>query len=85
MPFLTGKCRRWGRVKVVGFPGESIAEKAGLKTDDIIVALDDTKISSVDDIQIFLFYKKSGDTIKVRALRKRFFGGEREREFDVTL
>jgi uncharacterized iron-regulated protein len=74
-----------GRVKIVGFPENSIAEKAGMKADDVIVSLDNTKVTSVDDIKIFLFYKKSGDTIRVKVLRKGFLVGEREREFDVTL
>lgn len=74
-----------GKVRVAGFTEESVAEKAGLKADDIIVALDGEKILSVDDIKIFLFYKKPGGTVTVTVLRKRFLFGEREMRFEVTL
>ena len=74
-----------GRVRVSGFPAHSVSEKAGLKEGDVILSLDDTKVGSVDDMQIFLFYKKQGETVKVRVLRKRFLLGEREMAFEVTL
>jgi len=74
-----------GRVKVSGFPAQSVSEKAGLKEGDVILSLDDTKVGSVEDMQIFLFYKKQGDTVRVRVLRKRFFLGDREMTFEVTL
>lgn len=74
-----------GRVKIEGFPKDSVSEKAGLKENDIIISLDDTKIGSIDDIKIFLLYKKQGDTVKLRVLRKRFLSGEKELKFVVTL
>jgi len=74
-----------GRVKVSGFPAQSVSEKAGLKEGDVVLSLDDTKVGSVEDMQIFLFYKKQGDTVRVRVLRKRFFLGDREMTFEVTL
>lgn len=73
------------RVKITAFPEKSVSEKAGLRSGDTILSLDGKKITSVDDIQIFLFYKKTGETIKVKVLRRRFIFGEQEREFDVTL
>lgn len=74
-----------GKVRVIGFPEKSISEKAGLKKDDIIVSLDDEEIKGMDDVKIFLFYKKPGDTVRVTVLRKRFLLGDREMGFDVTL
>jgi uncharacterized iron-regulated protein len=74
-----------GRAKVSGFPAQSVSEKAGLKEGDVVLSLDDTKVGSVEDMQIFLFYKKQGDTVRVRVLRKRFFLGDREMTFEVTL
>lgn len=64
---------------------ESIAEKAGLKGDDIILSLDDTVIESVDDMKIFLFFKKKGDEITVKVSRKRFLLSPVVKEFKVTL
>lgn len=63
----------------------SIAEKAGLKENDIILSLDDTVVESVDDLKIFLFFKKKGDEITVKVSRKRFLLGPVEKEFEVTL
>lgn len=74
-----------GRVRIAGFVEPSVAQKAGLQKDDIIVALDGEKVSSVEEIQIFLFYKKPGDSITVTVLRKRFLLGERELRIEVTL
>lgn len=72
-------------VKIIGFGEHSVAQKAGLQKDDIIVALDGEKVSSVEEIQLFLFYKKQGNTITVTVLRKRFLFGAKEMSFDVTL
>lgn len=74
-----------GRIRITGFPENSVSEKAGLKKDDIIVAIGDEKMKGVDDVKIFLFYKKPGDTVRVNVLRKRFLLGEQELVFDVTL
>ncbi|HXX81132.1 MAG TPA: ChaN family lipoprotein, partial [Thermodesulfovibrionales bacterium] len=74
-----------GRVKVKGFPDKSVSEKAGLQKGDVILSLDNELIKGADDIKIFLFYKKQGDTIEVRVLRKRFLFGDREISVKVTL
>jgi S1-C subfamily serine protease len=64
---------------------DSIAEKAGLKEDDIILSIDDTVVESVDDMRIFLLFKNKGDEITVKVLRKSFLFGPAEKEFEVTL
>jgi uncharacterized iron-regulated protein len=68
------------RVRITGFAKDSGAEKAGLKVDDTLIALDDDPVSSIDDVRIALFYKHPGDTIKVKAKR-----GDEELEFNVKL
>lgn len=73
------------RVKIVGFAQKSVAEKAGLQEDDIIVSLDDETIRNSDDVRIVLFYKKPGDAVTVGVLRKRFLLGDRKLRFEVTL
>ncbi|SPQ01679.1 hypothetical protein NBG4_650015 [Candidatus Sulfobium mesophilum] len=72
-----------GKVKIQEFPADSVSEKAGLKKDDIILALDDTKVESIDDVKIFLLYKKKGDTATVRVMRERFLLGPVEKTFTV--
>jgi len=73
-----------GKVKIVNVETDSVAEKAGLKKDDIFISIDDWKIEGIEDIRISMFDKKEGDTIKVRILRKSL-SGEKELEFMMTL
>ena len=73
------------KVIISRFAPDSIAEKAGMKEDDIILSIDNTVVESVDDMRIFLFFKKKGDEITVKVLRKRFLFGPAEKEFKVTL
>lgn len=63
----------------------SIAKKAGLKNDDILVSIDGWKIDDVDDVRIVLFDKNHGETIKIKVLRKRFLSGYKAIELTVTL
>jgi len=72
------------RVKVSGFPEKSVSEKAGIKSGDVILFIDDTEVKSVDDIRIHLLSKKTGDIVKVRILRKEADRGK-EIVIDVEL
>ena len=73
-----------GKVKIQDFVPESVSEKAGLKKGDIILAVDDTKIANVEDLKIFLLYKKKGDTVTVKVMRGRFLFGPVEKTFMIT-
>jgi aminopeptidase N len=73
-----------GRVTIAGFPEKSVSEKAGLKAEDVILYVDDVEVKSIDDIRIHLLYKKTGDTVKVKILRKED-GREKEMLIDVVL
>jgi aminopeptidase N len=68
------------RVRITGFAQDSAAEKAGLKAEDILMSLDDSPVSSVEDVRLALFYKRPGETIKVKVRR-----GDEELEFNVPL
>lgn len=74
-----------GFIKVVGFQEDSISEKAGLKKGDTIISIDDMGIRTIEDLRIHLFYKKSGDTLRIKVLRKRFLFGEKEMVFEIKL
>jgi uncharacterized iron-regulated protein len=65
-------------------PG-GVAEKAGLRKGDVILAIDGSKIESADDVRIFLLYKNAGDTVVVRVRRKRFLFGPVEKDISVVL
>jgi aminopeptidase N len=73
-----------GKVRIQDFAQGSVSEKAGLKKGDIIIALDDTKIEGIDDVKIFLLYKKKGDAVNVRVIRDRFLLGPQDKTFTIT-
>ncbi|GAB4541089.1 MAG: hypothetical protein Fur0020_10440 [Thermodesulfovibrionia bacterium] len=72
------------RVRITGFPEDSAARDAGLKEDDIIIALDDTPVSSIEDIRLHLSYKRIGDVLRVRVQRD-VDGILKEIEFNVKM
>lgn len=73
------------KVSISRFAPDSIAEKAGMKENDIVLSLDDTVVESIDDMKIFLFFKTKGDEITVKLLRRRLFFGPAEKEFKIIL
>jgi S1-C subfamily serine protease len=73
------------KVEIAGFTENSVSEQAGMKAGDIILAMDQTPIRAIDDVKIELLSLKKGDTVKVKVLRKSFFGFNREIDFDVVL
>ncbi|MBI5055687.1 MAG: ChaN family lipoprotein [Nitrospirae bacterium] len=73
-----------GILKITGFPEKSVSEKAGLKAGDIIISIDGITVKSVEDIKIHLLYKKTGETVKVKAQRKEK-EEEKKMDFDVVL
>jgi S1-C subfamily serine protease len=74
-----------GRVVIQGFSHGSASEKAGLKKGDVILSLDGTPVNNVEDVRIELLFKKKGDTVKVKALRKDLIEDNKKMEFGVTL
>lgn len=70
-------------LRVVELPEESPSRKAGIKKGDIIIKIDDTPVSTVEDLRIHLFYKKTGDAVKVTVRRRYLLIGEKEKEFLV--
>ncbi len=74
-----------GNVMIEKIQPSSIAEKTGLKNNDILISIDDWRIEDVDDVRISLFDKKQGGKMKLKILRKKFLLGYTEIEFDITL
>jgi aminopeptidase N len=72
------------KVKIAGFPSGSNSEKAGMKVGDMILSIDHTPIRDIDDVKIDLLFRKKGEKVKVRILRKGFFGSQ-EIDFEVVL
>jgi S1-C subfamily serine protease len=74
-----------GKVVISDLPQDSIARKAGIKAGDTLLSLDGAPLQTPEDVRIELFYRKPGDSIKIRVARKRFLLGDREMEFVVKL
>jgi uncharacterized iron-regulated protein len=72
-------------VRVKGFAKDSVSEKAGLKIEDTILALDGHPVNSIEDIKIALFFKNAGDSIMVKTRRMNASQQTEEQEFKVTL
>ncbi|MBU0676093.1 MAG: ChaN family lipoprotein [Proteobacteria bacterium] len=61
------------------------AGDSGVKAEDIILALDDRPVKTVEDLKIILLYKEKGDTIRVRVKRDRFLLPDLTTEIVVPL
>jgi aminopeptidase N len=73
------------KVRITKFVPDSVSEKAGLKTEDVLLTLDGHPVESIEDVKIALFYKKTGDPIKVKIRRPAMLFGDEESEYQVTL
>jgi uncharacterized iron-regulated protein len=65
-------------------PGSRI-KNSGVKKADVLFSLDDWKVETIDDVKIFMFDRKEGDTIKIKVYRKKFLSGYHAMEFTATL
>jgi len=73
-----------GKVEIAGFPSGSNSEKAGMKVGDRILSINQTPVREIDDVKIDLLFKKKGEKVKVRIMRKGFLGSQ-EIDFEVVL
>jgi S1-C subfamily serine protease len=74
-----------GKVEITGFPPGSNSGKAGVMVGDILLSINHTPVCTIDDLKIDLLFKKKGDKVDVRILRKGFWGSQKEMDFEVTL
>ena len=73
------------RLRIVDFQEGSVAKQAGLRAGDTIISVDNSAITTVEDLKLMLFYKKKGDVLAVKIMRKRFLFGDKEMQFIVKL
>lgn len=73
------------RVRIVKLSPHGKAGEAGIKIDDIILAVEDEKIEDITDLKISLLDKKPGDKVTMKVLRKSILFGEKELELEVEL
>jgi len=74
-----------GRVMVTGFSPKSVSQEAGMNIGDVVLAIDGSPVQTVGDLKIHLLSKKKGDAVKLRILRRSFFGFTREKDLTVVL
>jgi uncharacterized iron-regulated protein len=72
-------------LKVLNVMKGSMAGRCGIKKGDILLCVDGKKVFGIEDVNIALFDKKSGDRISLKVLRKRFLLPAREKQFSVTV
>lgn len=72
-----------GGLMVLNVQEDSLAARANIKKGDVLIKIDDSPVSTVEDLRILLFYKRAGDSIKVKVLRKYFLLGQKEIEFNI--
>jgi len=48
---------------------DSAADKAGLKSGDIVVSLNDNKVTSVAYLRYYLYKHEAGDAVKIKYYR----------------
>jgi uncharacterized iron-regulated protein len=74
-----------GQVIVDKLSPHGLAGKSGVKAGDMILALDDRPITSIEELKIMLFFKKKGDKVTVGLQRKHKFWPASELEVVVPL
>ncbi len=74
-----------GKVDIVGFPPESVSEKAGMKVGDRILAIDQTPIDTIDDVKIELLSREKRDKVTVKILRESLLTADKEMDYEVIL
>jgi uncharacterized iron-regulated protein len=74
-----GECR----IRSVS-PGGA-GEKAGLKSGDALVAIDDQPVKRIADMRLALWDKKPGDRVRVSVRQKHRFGAIAARNFEIEL
>ncbi len=68
-----------GGVFIFSIAENSVAEKSGLKAQDVIIKIDDTDIKGMEDLLRKLYFYKKGDKAKITIIRDG-----KEKKIDVT-
>jgi len=73
-----------GALRIRSLIAGGAAQKAGLRKNDVLIAIDGQPMKTTSDVRIALWQKAPGDHIHVTMQRKRLFGTG-EMDIDVTL
>ncbi|MBE9520909.1 MAG: ChaN family lipoprotein, partial [Proteobacteria bacterium] len=61
------------------------ANQAGIREKDIILAIDNEPIDTVEDVKITMLYKEESETVSLKIRRKQFLFGEKTLEIEVGI
>lgn len=64
---------------------DSKAGAAGVKAQDIILAINDEPVHTIEDLKIVMFFKEKGDNVRLRIVRPRDFFTDQRMEISMTL
>ncbi|MCB1961225.1 MAG: ChaN family lipoprotein [Rhodocyclaceae bacterium] len=74
-----------GGARVMGFAPDSALEAAGLRKDDVVVAIDDVATPDFAALKLALLDRAPGETLRLRYRREGWLGADATREVSVTL
>jgi len=72
-------------VLVSGLSEQGKGKEAGIREKDVILAVDDEPVASIDDLKIIMLYKKKGTPVEVRIRRKSGFLFKTDAEIRITV
>ncbi len=72
-------------VLVSGLSEQGRGKEAGIREKDLILALDDEPVASIDDLKIIMLSKKKGTTVEVRIRRPGGFWSKKGRELSLSV
>ena len=72
-------------VRVNELNPEGRAQEAGIRKNDIILAIDAEPVNDMEDVKIEMLYKEDSDSVLVRVRRKAFLFGHKELDIEVPL
>ncbi len=73
------------RMQVVQLSPHGKAGKAGIKKDDLILALDGSEVHTIEDLKLGLLNKTAGDKVTLKVLRKHTLLPDKTLEIEVEL
>ncbi len=74
-----------GKIFIDKISPHGMAGKSGVKKGDILLAIDNSPTSNIEDVKIIMFFKKRGDKALVKVKRVRKFWPDSELEIEVPL
>jgi aminopeptidase N len=74
-----------GRVIIDALSPHGGAKKSGISKDDVLIAIDDEPISTIEQVKILMVFKQKNDKIKVNIKRPHSFFPDEDLQFEITL